>query len=274
MYIRPTQLSDIPRIATIVDTALNEDELNNFLNPNRAKYPLSWRQHVLNIQYSKYYDPKSWHFVCVADGNDGFAPEEEILGTVRWLRRVAKVDAAIDAWTRKLSYNEKFEGWLRSIALQWEDTIRSNPAIDWKRHDAFMSSIMKSTKFAPLKETTHWWLDNLMVAPEYQRKGVGKKLVQEGLQRVREENAERSKQGKVPVPAALVASATGPHLYRHLGFKIVGWEDAAFLDVEAVGGSAMVWDETGHWIKEIPFEGAMRRGIVEAEYTKREDREG
>lgn len=270
MHLRPTTAADIPRCATILDAAFEPDELWNFLTPDRAKHPLLWRQHVLKNQHGKHYQPNAWGFVCVADADDDFAPAGEILGFSRWMRRASKEDAAADPWTRRMSVAERFEGWLRWAEVKWEATLRTNPAFSWTRQDAFMKVIAKSTGFAPVRAATHWYLDNLSVAPEYQRRGVARMLVQDGLQRAQSETEERAAVGKAPVPVALIGSVMGLHLYRNLGFKVVGWEDDSFLDFAADGGSTMVWDPTGYWIEDVAYEQPMRRGIVEAAYTTRD----
>ena len=125
-----------------------------------------------------------------------FAPPGEILGCARWTRRPSKDDAASDPWIRRLSLTERVEGWLRWAELQWEERLRINPARAWDREDAFMRSIMTSTAFKPVRGATHWYLDHLAVAPEYQRRGVGKELVQWGLQRAEAETRERMKMWK------------------------------------------------------------------------------
>jgi ribosomal protein S18 acetylase RimI-like enzyme len=270
MHLRPTTAADLPRCTTIHDAAFEGNELSDFLAPDRAKHPLSWRQHALSIQRNNYYQPNTWGFVCVADTNDDFANEGEILGYARWVRRVSKEDAATDPWMRHTSMLERAESWLHWAELKWEETLRTNPAVSWTRTDAFMRSIIASTGFAPIYAATYWYLDSLAVAPEYQRRGVARRLVDWGLQRAKMETEERVAVGKVPLPVALIGTAPGLHLYRSLGFKVVGWEDDSFLDVSANGGSNMVWDTTGYWIQDIEYELPMKRGVVEAVYTTRD----
>ena len=270
MHLRPTTPADVPRCTTIIDTAYVNDELYNFLGANRNAYPLQWRQSVLKAQHAKLYQPNAWSFVCVADANDKFAPPGEILGCARWTRRSSKDDAATDPWIRRLSLAERGEGFLRWAELKWEETLRINPAKAWDREDAFIRSIVKSTAFAPVRGATHWFLDHLAVAPEYQRRGVGRELVQWGLQRAEAETKERIEMGKPPVPVALFGSVMGLHLYRSLGFKVVGWEDAAFMDIPVEGGSTMVWDPSEYWIHDLEHEPPMRRGVVEAMWTTRD----
>jgi GNAT superfamily N-acetyltransferase len=270
MHLRPTTTADIPRCTTIIDNAYVNDELYNFLAANRTAHPLQWRQSALKAQHAKLCQANAWSFVCVADADDNFAPPGEILGCARWTRRPSKEDAATDPWIRRLSLAERVEGWLRWAELQWEERLRINPARAWDREDAFMRSIVTSTAFKPVRGATHWYLDHLAVAPEYQRRGVGKKLVQWGLQRAEAETRERMKMWKEPVPVALIGSTMGFHLYRSLGFKVVGWEDASFLDVPAEGGSTMVWDPLGYWIQDVEYEPPMTRGVVEAAWTTRD----
>jgi GNAT superfamily N-acetyltransferase len=270
MHLRPTSAADIPRCVTLHDAAFVDNELSNFLAPDRAKHPLSWRQRALNIQHNNYYQSNTWSFVCVADNDDDFASVGEILGYARWVRRPSREDAAADPWTRHMSVLEHAESWLHWAELKWEETLRCNSAVCWAHKDAFMRSIIASTGFAPIRAATHWYLDSLAVAPEYQRRGVARRLVDWGLQRASTETEERVAVGKAPVPVVLIGTAPGLHLYRSLGFKVVGWEDDSFMDVSADGGSNMVWDATGYWIQDIEHEQPMKRGVVEAVYTTRD----
>lgn len=272
MHLRSATAADIPRCATIHEAAFDGNELSNFLAPGRTKHPLSWRQQTLKVQRNKYYQPNTWSFVCVADTEDDFADVGEILGSARWVRRTSKDDAAAYPWMRQMSVLERAESWLRWAEFKWEETLRTNPAVSWTRKDAFMRTIVASTGFAPIRAATHWYLDSLAVAPEYQRRGIARSLVDWGLQRAEAETGERVAVGKTPVPVALISTAPGLHLYRSLGFKVVGWEDDSFLDVPAEGGSNMVWDGTGYWIQDIEHEQPMKRGVIEAVYTTRDTR--
>jgi ribosomal protein S18 acetylase RimI-like enzyme len=270
MHIRPTTLADLPDCVTIHDAAFKDNELTNFLAPNRFKYYSSWRQSALSTQRKRFYQPNAWSFVCVADAHDDFANEGDILGVVRWSRHTSKEEAPTDARIRKLSLPERIESLLSWAEVKWEDTIRINPAWSWSNRDAFMQSIITSTGFAPLRGETYWYLDSLAVGPEYQRCGIGRKLVELGLQHAEMETEERVAAGKKPLCAGLTATAPALHLYRSLGFKVVGWEDDSFMDVEADGGSSMVWDPTGYWIRPIVDHSDIRRGVVEAAWTTRD----
>jgi GNAT superfamily N-acetyltransferase len=277
MHLRPILPTDVPGCATIVDNAYttSHNELYNFIAPHRAKYPLSWRSLILKIQFEKYWHPNTWGIVCVADADDDFAPSGEILGVARWMRRASPEDAAaeepVNPWVQEMSVLDRVESWLRWAELKWEETLRTNPAKSWENEDAFMAVVMTSTGFAPLRGKTHWWLDSLTVAPEYQRRGVARRLLEAGLERARGESEERVRVGTAPVPVALIATVQGLELYRGVGFRVVGWEDDSFLGATAEGGSALVWDPSGYWVRGVGFEGGMGRGKVEGVYTSREE---
>jgi ribosomal protein S18 acetylase RimI-like enzyme len=270
MHIRPTTTADIPRCTSIHYAAFEGNELLDFLAPDRAKHPLSWRQYALNVMRINHYKPNTWSFVCVADTNDDFAKAGEILGYAIWARRASKEDAASDPWMRRISVLESAESWLQWAEFKWEKMLRTNPAVSPARQDTFMRSVITSTGFGPVRTATHWYLESLAVAPEFQRRGVARTLVDWGLQRAKTETEERVTAGKAPLPVALIGTAPGLHLYRSLGFKVVGWEDDSFMDAPAVGGSNMVWDSTGYWIQDIAFEPPVKRGVVEAVYTTRD----
>lgn len=271
MHLRPTTATDLPRCVTITDTAFKNNELTNFLAPNRTKYPLSWRQRALNLQRCKYYQPGLWSFVCVADADDDFADAGEILGYARWARCTSTEDATADPWApRRLSLLEHAESWLHWAEFKWGQTLRTNPAVSWAQEAAFARSIVVSTGLAPIRAATHWYLDIIAVAPEYQRRGVARRLVNWGLESAKTESEARAVVGKQPVPVALVATAPGLPLYKSLGFRVVGWGDDSFMGFTAEGGSYMVWDPTGYWIEDVEHEQQIKRGVVEVVYTTRD----
>lgn len=268
MHLRPTTAVDLPRCVTIHDEAFDDDEVINYLAPNRAKYFQSWRQRSLLTQYSRSHQPNAWSLVCVADADDSFADAGEILGYARWMRRASEADAVTDPWMhRQMNVLDRVESWLRWAELKWQETMYSNPAVCQAHRDAVMRTRTAFTGFAPVLAATHWYLEVLAVAPEYQRRGVARRLMTWGLQRTEAENQTRVAHGKAPVPVTLIATAPGLHLYRALGFKVVGWIDDSFLPVSAEGGAVTVWDPMHYWIQEIEYEKPMKRGVVEAVYV-------
>lgn len=58
----------------------------------------------------------------------------------------------------------------------------------------------------------HWFMQKLSVDPNWQRKGIGRMLLQWGLERAQEEN----------VPVGLDSTEVGEILYRKVGFEKIG----------------------------------------------------
>ena len=81
-------------------------------------------------------------------------------------------------------------------------------------------------------EEEKWHLQELAVAPSFQRRGVGGMLIDWGLERAREEN----------IPAMLESSQAGHKLYQKKGFQITGVLSVS----EDVSGYAMMWYPVGY----------------------------
>jgi len=72
-----------------------------------------------------------------------------------------------------------------------------------------------------------WYLDGLAVDPSYQRRDIGRKLMQWGMERSREED----------VPITLTASPAGLRLYQKLGFREAQLDDIG----NGIKELSMIW---------------------------------
>lgn len=88
------------------------------------------------------------------------------------------------------------------------DTPRRS--ISWSKLTHFLHEIKLAKAGQP---TESWYLSILAVSSKAQGQGVGKKLLQWGIDRSEEED----------IPATLVATDAGLHLYESNGFERTGW---------------------------------------------------
>jgi ribosomal protein S18 acetylase RimI-like enzyme len=120
----------------------------------------------------------------------------------------------------------------------WYDGAFLDRSLDKKRLQLWIDS-EPDELFAKLGG--YWHLGLLATDPKYQRRGIGKKLVEFGREMARKEN----------VPVTLEASVVGRGLYLKIGFKIVNYMELS----EAAGIAAvqMVWepeDSKGNWLED------------------------
>ena len=83
------------------------------------------------------------------------------------------------------------------------------------------------------ERANRWQANSLVVAPEWQGRGVGRLLMAEVLRWAQRER----------VVVGLVSSPHGEHLYRKLGFEMLG--DFYRRIGEAEGGGIMIWYPDG-----------------------------
>lgn len=112
------------------------------------------------------------------------------------------------------SYIVKTLGWDRSIDLA--ALSRFEPHL--------------KTYFPPSAFPEKWYLATLSVHPSYQRRGIGKKLMQWGVQQAENER----------VPICLEATASGRGLYEQFGIQVV-----RVVKVDGMTFPIMVWDPPG-----------------------------
>jgi len=78
------------------------------------------------------------------------------------------------------------------------------------------------------KTFANYYLKILAVHPTWQRKGIGKMLMRDGMARARREN----------VPVRLESSPSGAGMYKSIGFRQVG----SMTKLRGVTGPIFIWD--------------------------------
>ena len=88
MHIRPATLADCSTTATLSVRGFENDELFEWMNPHRAKYPEHFRYYFLNRQHMRYWSPDQVFYVAVTDEQDhDWCGVSQVVGYAIWQRQ-------------------------------------------------------------------------------------------------------------------------------------------------------------------------------------------
>ena len=98
--------------------------------------------------------------------------------------------------------------------MRYRDFFRLDPSLDTSHLQAYEDQMSKQN---PAEKALkgyegHLWLNFIGTHPQYQRRGVGRRLISWGVNRANTEG----------IPIALIASPHGVRLYESVGFQDVG----------------------------------------------------
>lgn len=238
-YTRPYLLRDLPDLATLAATAFHDDEGIAHIWPHRATHPAAFRRWWLRIMKGILSKQGSYCWVvCKTNTNDDEGKEtatesEEIVAASVWLRRGPATTSTALAWRQ---VNNGFPSAIERTLLDWEDKYAtlfelSRAGVDKQHLNGFMGGCSAlSDKWTKDMPNGHWHIKSLMVAPDYERQGIGGRLLRWGIENGREEG----------VPVTLNASPHGLRLYERHGFRDVGHVLVGEEQVDY--GPFMIWD--------------------------------
>lgn len=238
MHIREGRLDDIPYLADISCDALWNDDIVQYLAPNRAKYPLSHRDNYLYRTKKRFFGGDRL-VVAVTDDEDSevYVGKEKVIGFAFWS------DTLDTSRPHKLPASTFGNGmqneicpclWLivtafEQLSLRIEGSYRwyfnIDRSYDKLRFARFWDTISRNPFF---EDISHYWeLELLAIDPDWQRKGVGSMLLSWGL----------VKASRHHLPVVVAATADGEYLYKKHGFTEcgrIGLEDSGFSWVAMV----------------------------------------
>ncbi|KAM0186756.1 hypothetical protein ACHAPQ_009377 [Fusarium lateritium] len=179
--LRDARYSELPEIAHIIATAFWEDNLfGDLIHPHRDQYPNDVDLYWLRRARVNFWDYRWTWLVAVCKDESG---REAIAGIAQWAR--------LGDGGRKLecSYLDprNLLKPLSSIAMKAHNWAWPNRATEPEVEDVIERAYPHFDHIWSGKRAESWYLEGLAVRPDFQGRGVGRKLVQWGLEQARSE---------------------------------------------------------------------------------------
>lgn len=212
IIIRRMQPADIPFMARMAATEYLHSELNDFIQPWRHQYPDDYIRNFDQLIQKRYFSGRSIGFVAVSS----LRPQVPV--AYAQFGRLGNDTAARRLMESQRSLWFSLQGWYAAIRMWVVNFLWPSRSLDSEALRKFLASAEhdKWTYWdAPeLKERyqNRWQALSVVVSSDYQRRGIGKRLMCEILGRAEEEG----------VVVGLEASEDGEKLYRSLGFELRG----------------------------------------------------
>ena len=231
-YMRPMLASDLPAVATLSAHAYLEEEVYGPIWSHRESEPAvfpAWREWHLRMAKNAFNikGGQCWVMCCrdtakqsgrqaaAASGNRSPAQtnDEQVVALAVWERCGASQTAR--AWDQTNS------SWYHAIErqlLSWEYTAAELLRIYGRAYNRRLCAAFDDLcgdawdKWADAYPE-RWHLSNMAVDPTHAGRGIGKRLLQWGLDHARAEG----------VPVTLFASFAGRKLYDKQGFRAFDW---------------------------------------------------
>lgn len=240
MHIR-----DLPDIADLSAETQLDDEIVEFVAPLRQKYYNSYRNGFVRRIYARSLRPGWVYWVAETDkGDEPTALQKSngerefggrIIGYAAWTR-VGKSPVANNWLKMNEAWFTKLESYLADLKNSYWNLFN----LDWSQDPAkrdILTELFAQT-FGEDIFPEAWLLANVVVHKDYQRRGIGARLVRWGLDQAEDER----------VPCGVESSSAGLRLYEKLGFR--KFDDMRYGEKEKETMPLMVWepnDLQGHW---------------------------
>ncbi|KAJ5645492.1 hypothetical protein N7507_011503 [Penicillium longicatenatum] len=226
--IRRMQSSDIPILGVLAATAYSDSPLDAFLCPHRHEYPEHVIRRFVQMIQGRYLNPRSIGFVAVHH-----ATPSTPIAYAQFIR-LGNDQAALQLISNQRSLWRLLKTWWFKIRtsivnLLWPDRSVNRDALNEYfescKHDEqcyWESPEMK------IKYLNRWHAQSVVVSSSCQRQGIGRRLMEEVLQRAQNEG----------VIVGLEASPDGEKLYQKLGFELRG---PFSMNIGLPAGGIMMW---------------------------------
>ena len=212
VFIRTATAADLPTLSRLAALANVDDPMDNYLYPFRRTHYQSY----ISVHGSRLKSLLQDRFVTIdvavlSASTSEASSKEEIVGFATWRRETERKDVKRKYKAAAgMTQTKKAKFWMldhlsppvllypcASFQGQWHNFLFER----W------------CNKAEDLEPDEYYEVDLACVHPKHQRKGIGKALIENGLQRARKDNVE----------VWLCASVPGQGLYQKLGFEFAGW---------------------------------------------------
>ncbi|KAF4456408.1 hypothetical protein F53441_1478 [Fusarium austroafricanum] len=202
--VRISSHDQLDELIDLANDAFIDDPVMDLMVPGRHEHPESARAMwwmTINEEYGK----KGTVMLAARREEDG--EQGKFLAFAIW-QRVGSSEVAQcwqgDNWNKQRA----------RLGTMWANFYyfvlrQAGPGISLEKAIDAGAAVERAYKFYP---TERWRLSLLAVSPKCQRTGIGKRLLQWGLDRCEEEG----------VPATLESSIAGRPLYEKMGFREIG----------------------------------------------------
>ncbi|KAJ5583170.1 acyl-CoA N-acyltransferase [Penicillium sp. DV-2018c] len=225
--LRRARAQDLPALADVAAQAMLEDELFDYICPYRYEYHSDYRREILDRLRPRFVKPG---FMIVVAVEDEGTTSELIRGYALW-QRIGSLSS---------SFESPMEIGNASLEKEIQDTRAADyppdRSVDPDRLEHYKASVRDCFPYDEYPELL--WLETLAVDPKYQRRGIGRRLVQWGML--------LSQLEKVPI--GLEAGIQGSALYETLGFQTLNTLEL----IPGIPMRAMLYDNVGTDVSQHP----------------------
>ncbi|TVY81066.1 hypothetical protein LSUE1_G005209 [Lachnellula suecica] len=233
IIIREAHIWEAYRMGEIAAKTYHDTPLTNFLSPYRQKYPSHYVRGCVHRNIMRFFNPRTLSLVACEASNPSYP-----IGYAQFIRLGDDEGAKRHVASRNSLWRWVL-GWLFWAyykVLFW--AVGGDKSSEPKNLAAFESWPVKVHWDFPERKN-RWHAQSVVVAAEFQGRGIGKKMMAEAIEKAESEG----------VCIGLEASPLGEHMYRSVGFKMISRYNEEALKIEE-GGGFMMWTPSSWKIKE------------------------
>ncbi|KAJ4022890.1 hypothetical protein NW752_003345 [Fusarium irregulare] len=181
IILRDVHYSELPEVARVMSRAFWKDELfGDLIHPHREQYPEDVDLYWLRRARVVFWDYRWRLIVAVSKDLSG---KESIVGIAQW-ERLGDGGKKLECST--LDPRNLLKP-LTSLAMAVHARLYPNRAADPEQEDAVERAYPCFDSIWSGKRAESWYLAALAIRPDFHGKGVGRRLVQWGMEKAQEE---------------------------------------------------------------------------------------